>query len=146
MPLFFLLSGFCLTLRYGKKKQWTLCQKTCTPSATTPAGCKCHQQKNAKGRYLYDVRKLIGFFLPQPPCHVQNSRNLVPFVCFMAYPLPHPLRTSYKYAPQGLRLPRVLARKGDQDLARLLRNLRVCLDLGAVGLRPGRESEGRCGN
>ena len=38
---------------------------------------------------------------------VQNSRNLIPFVCFFGDPLPqpgtpspHPLRTSYKYGPQ----------------------------------------------
>ena len=39
------------------------------------------------------------FSTPLPPCHIQNSGNLVPFVCFLGSPSPNPLRTSYKYAP-----------------------------------------------
>ena len=41
MPLFFLLSGFCLTLAYGKKKyiKSTVC---CGPCSTT-TGCNCPQ-------------------------------------------------------------------------------------------------------
>ena len=41
MPLFFLLSGFCLALAYGKKnyKKTTLC---CGPCSTTTA-CNCQQ-------------------------------------------------------------------------------------------------------
>ena len=42
-----------------------------------------------KGRYLY----MTSVFWPPPPCHVQNSRNLIPFVCFWGTPLPHTLRT-----------------------------------------------------
>ena len=40
-------------------------------------------------------------FLPLPLCHIQNLSNRVPFVCFLGTPSPHPLRTSYKYAPKG---------------------------------------------
>ena len=54
-----------------------------------------------KGRYTYDVHKIFVLFDPLPPCHVHSSRNLIPFVCFFGTPSPHPLRTSYKYAPQG---------------------------------------------
>ena len=54
--------------------------------------------KNCKGRYLYDVR---NYLTPSPLCHIQNSCNLVPLVCFGGPPYPHTLRTSYKYAPQG---------------------------------------------
>ena len=56
---------------------------------------------STKGRYLYDVRIILGFFLPPSPCHVHNSRNLVPFVCFLGTSLPHPLQTSYKCAPSN---------------------------------------------
>ena len=35
MPLFFLLSGFCLALRYGNNKKYkNLCQESCVPSTT----------------------------------------------------------------------------------------------------------------
>ena len=43
-----------------------------------------------KGRYLYNVRKFFVFFDLLPPCHIQNPRNLVPFVCFFGTPLPPP--------------------------------------------------------
>ena len=39
-------------------------------------------------------------FGPPPPCHVQNSRNLIPFVCFLGTPLAYPLRTSFMEAPK----------------------------------------------
>ena len=41
----------------------------------------------------------IFLFFGPLPCHIQNSRNLVPFVSFLGTPSPHPLQTSYKYAP-----------------------------------------------
>ena len=41
--------------------------------------------------------------LPPPTCHVQNSRNLVPFVYFLGNP--HPLRTSYMEAPFAIFSP-----------------------------------------
>ena len=37
---------------------------------------------------------------PSPLCHVQNSCDLVPFVCFLGPPSPHPLRTSDMEAPK----------------------------------------------
>ena len=37
----------------------------------------------AMGPYLYDVRKIFGFFDPSPPCHIQKSADLVPLVCFL---------------------------------------------------------------
>ena len=41
-----------------------------------------------KGASIYDVRKKFGFFTPCLLCHVQNSCNLVPFVCFLGAPPP----------------------------------------------------------
>ena len=40
-----------------------------------------------KGRYLYDVRKIVWFFYP-PPCRVHNSLNLVH--CGRTISMPHP--------------------------------------------------------
>ena len=54
------------------------------------------QKKNwrTEGASMHDVRKMLGFFDPLPPCH-----DFVPFVCFLGIPLPNPLRTSYMEAP-----------------------------------------------
>ena len=43
--------------------------------------------------------KNSDFLTPSTPCHVQNSRNLIPFVCFLGTPFPHPRWTSYMEAP-----------------------------------------------
>ena len=48
-----------------------------------------------KGRYLYDVLNIFGFFDPLTHCIVQNSRNLLPFNCFFGDPLPHPLHCGH---------------------------------------------------
>ena len=38
--------------------------------------------------YVYDVRKIFGFFVPFPPCHCHKSADFVPFVCFLGTPPP----------------------------------------------------------
>ena len=38
------------------------------------------------GASIYDVRKILWLF--DPSCQIQNSRNLVPFVCFLGPPTP----------------------------------------------------------
>ena len=43
--------------------------------------------------------KLSDFWTPSPLCHIHNSCNLVPFICFLGTPLPQPLQTSYMEVP-----------------------------------------------
>ena len=47
-----------------------------------------HIWKFPKGPSIYDVRKILGFLTPSPPCHVQKSADFVPFVCFLGTPSP----------------------------------------------------------
>ena len=50
------------------------------------------RERCSKGSSIYDVRKFFEFLdLPPPRCHVHNSADAVPFVCFWGTPL----RTSY---------------------------------------------------
>ena len=42
----------------------------------------------AKGPYIYHVRKNIGFLTPFLPCHCHKSADFVPFICFLGNPLP----------------------------------------------------------
>ena len=91
---------------------------------------------NEKGQYLYDVRKIFRFFLPPPgpACHIQNSRNLLPFVCFFGTPLQlHPLRTSYKYAPKG-RLSGLSVQSFVWSM--IFGGLRICIGISASFICP----------
>ena len=65
-----------------------------------PSNSKVHRRRR-KGRYLYDVRKIFGFFAPfaSLPLSRTESRNLI-LSAFWGPPSPHLLRTSYKYAPK----------------------------------------------
>ena len=55
---------------------------------------------DAKGRYLYNVRKVLGIFDPLPPCPQICATSLTKLVCFWgALSPPHPLLTLYKHPP-----------------------------------------------
>ena len=49
------------------------------------------------GTNTYDVRKFFGFFDPLPPLSLSQIGwfRLIPFICFLGTPSPHPVRTSY---------------------------------------------------
>ena len=42
----------------------------------------------ALGASIYDVLKMFRCLDPLLPCHIQNSRNLVPYICFLGDPPP----------------------------------------------------------
>ena len=60
---------------------------------------------HCKGPSIYDVRKILRFFLPLPPVGiwdwstVLNSRNLPSYIFFWSSPPPPSVRTSYMEAP-----------------------------------------------
>ena len=53
--------------------------RTCT---TTWRGCTTVRF----GASIHDVHKIVRFFDPLPPCHVQTSADCVPFICFFLTP------------------------------------------------------------
>ena len=55
------------------------------------------QRLQGRGLPYMTSAKFSDFFTP-PPCHIHNSRNLVPVVCFFGNPLPPRVRTSYMEA------------------------------------------------
>ena len=59
------------------------------PSSLLTKFRHCYLANLVFGASIYNVRNIFGFWDPLPPCHVQNSRNLGSFVCFLG--TPHPL-------------------------------------------------------
>ena len=50
-----------------------------------PGYSKKSSKKKSKGRYLYDVHKILGFSDPLPPCpqiHATSLTKLYYYVCF----------------------------------------------------------------
>ena len=53
-----------------------------------------------KGAILIWSPQNLRIFWPLPPCHVQNTLNLSPFVCFLGIPLPPPTADVIYGSPQ----------------------------------------------
>ena len=56
----------------------------------------------ARGLPYMTSATISDVLTPSSPCHVQNSRNLILFVCFLGTPSPLGVRTSYMVAPLKL--------------------------------------------
>ena len=62
--------------------------------------CQIGIQIRTGGLPFMTYANFLDFFYPLP-CRCHKSADVVPFVCFFWYPLPHPLRTSYMEAPKA---------------------------------------------
>ena len=82
-----------------------------------------------RGAYIYEDHNIFDIFDPHSlPRPLHDPSNLSPFVCFVGSLLPHPMRTSYKYAPIGLAL--TTAHEADPDALLGINDARFESDVG----------------